>query len=77
MSIGEVLATILNDLGQPAPGYILKTLLLRDGHVVGHKYRYNGGYAVLQVGSNTIEVFGRNGELLATATINADNIAAA
>lgn len=77
MSINEVLVTTLNDLGQPAPSYILQTLLLRDGHFIGHKYRYGGGYAILRDGSNTIEFFNQDGELMATAAIKASNEAAA
>ncbi|MEN6367763.1 MAG: hypothetical protein ABFC88_13205 [Thermoguttaceae bacterium] len=77
MSIIEILTTTLNGLGQPAPDYILQTLLLKDGHFIGHKYRYDGGYAILPADSNTIEFFDQNRELLTTATTEASNEAAA
>lgn len=77
MSIGEILATTLNDLGQPAPNDIIQTVLLKDGRFFGHKYCYDGGYAVLQAGSNIVEFFGEDGKSLTNAAIKADNEAAA
>jgi len=77
MPINEVLTATLCDLGQPAPNYILQTLLLKDGHFIGHKYRYDGGYAVLQAGGNAIQFFDDDGKPLTNVAIDADKGAAA
>ena len=77
MSIGEILATTLNALGRSTPNDIIQTVLLRNGRFIGHKYRYDGGYAVLQAGGNTVQFFDDDGKPLTTATIEVDKEVAA
>ena len=76
-SIGEVVAATLNDLGLPVPADIIKTVLLKDRYFVGYKYRYDGGYAIVQAGCDTIEFYAEDGKLLTSAAIEADKRAAA
>jgi hypothetical protein len=63
-SISERVAATLSELGQPAPTDFIQTMLMKDGYFVGWKFRYDGGYAVLRTGGNTIEVFDEQGKLL-------------
>lgn len=76
-SIGEVLATTLNDLGLPTPADIIQTVLLKDRYFVGHKYRHDGGYAIMRAGSNTIEFYTADDKLLTSVAIETDKGAAA
>jgi hypothetical protein len=56
-SIQERVAAALSELGLPAPTNLIQTMLIHDGYFVGWKFRYDGGYAVLRAGSNTIEFY--------------------
>lgn len=76
-SIGEILATTLIGLGLPAPTAINHTILLKDRYFVGHKYRYDSGYAIQRAGSNVVEFFDDDGTPLTTAAIEPGNAAAA
>ena len=63
----DVVATTLHEMGLgTAPAF--RTLLLRDCRFVGHKYHFDGGYAVWLVEENVIEVFDDKGRLLKTAS---------
>lgn len=76
-SINDLVAATLTELGLPAPADIIQTMLLKDSHFVGYKFRYDGGYATLQAGGNTIEFYDDQGKLLKTATVEGDRGAAA
>jgi hypothetical protein len=76
-SIHELVAATLSELGLPAPTDIIQTLLTKDGYFVGWKFRYDGGYAIQQAGSNTIEFYDEQGNLLKTVTAEPGQGAAA
>jgi hypothetical protein len=76
-SIHELLAATLTKLGLPAPADIIQTMLTKDGYFVGYKFRYDGGHAILQASSNTIEFYDEQGKLLKTAAVEGDKGAAA
>ncbi len=63
-SIQERVAATLAELGLPAPTSFIQTILMKDGYFVGHKLRYDGGYAILRAG--TIEFYDGQGRLLKT-----------
>lgn len=44
----------------------MRTILIKNGYFVGHKYRFDGGYAIRLAGKNAIEVYGDDGQLLKT-----------
>ena len=76
-SITERVTAILSELGQPAPTNIIQTMLMHDGYFVGHKLRYDGGYAILHTGGSTIELYDGQGTMLKTAALEDDKRAAA
>jgi len=76
-SIGEALTTTLNHPGLSAPADIIQIILLKDGHFVGCKYRWDGCHAIMLAGNSTIEFYAEDGKPLTTAAIEADKAAAA
>jgi hypothetical protein len=69
-SIPDVVAATLKEMGLCAdPASLIRTILLRDRYFVGHKYRFDGGYAAWIVATNVIEVYGDDGKLLKTVTM--------
>ena len=76
-SIHDVVAATLSNLGLTAPANIVQTILLKDDYFIGYKCCYDGGYAILPAGSNTIEFYAEDGKLLTTVVIEADKGAAA
>ena len=75
-SIHDLVAVTLADLSLPAPTNIIQTMLMHDGYFVGWKFRYDGGYAIMRAGANTIEFYDEQGTLLKTVAIEADQKAA-
>ena len=63
----EKVAATLADLGLPAPANFIQTMLMHDGHFVGWKFRYDGGYAILHADSGTMEIFDERGTMLKAA----------
>ena len=45
------------------------TILIEKGYFVGHKYRFDGGYAIRLAGKNAIEVYDDAGKLLKTVSL--------
>ena len=77
ISIHDLVAATLAELGIPAPSPIIQTLLMHDSYVVGHKLRYDGGHAILWADGNTIEFYNEKGNLLKTVAFEAGKGAAA
>jgi hypothetical protein len=63
-SLHDLLATTLQELGRPAPANLIQTMLLKDRYFVGYKFRYEGGYAIMQADSGTVELYDEEGRLL-------------
>jgi hypothetical protein len=76
-SIQDLLTATLTELGLPAPTSVIETLLLKDRYFVGQKFRYDGGWAVMREGSNTIEFFDEQGTLLKTVALKPERGTAA
>ena len=51
-------------------------MLMKDGFFVGHKLRYDGGYAVLPTDGNTLELYDEQGTLLKTVVLDDERGAA-
>jgi hypothetical protein len=69
-SIHDVVAAMLNEMGFcVAPGSMIRTILLRDRYFVGHKYRFDGGYAAWVAKTNVVEVYDDQGKLLKTEAL--------
>jgi len=47
----------------------MRTILIQKGYFVGHKYRFDGGYAIQLAGKNAIEIYDENGKLLKTVSL--------
>jgi hypothetical protein len=52
--IHDLLAATLTGLGLPAPTNVIQTMLLHDGYFVGHKFRYDSGYAIMRAGEGVV-----------------------
>ena len=48
----------------PAPIDVSESLLVKDGCFIGHKFRYDGGYALWGTGWKTVEFYDEDGKLL-------------
>jgi hypothetical protein len=69
-SIHDAVAATLDDMGLcDDSGSLTRTILLRDRHFVGQKYRFDGGYAAWIAATNMIEIYGDNGKLLKTVAL--------
>jgi hypothetical protein len=69
-TIHDIVAATLCNVGLcQAPASLIHTILLRDGRFVGHKYRFDGGYAAWVVATNVIEVYGDDGKLVKTIVL--------
>ena len=44
-------------------------ILIQKGYFVGHKYHFDGGYAIRLAGKKVIEVYGDGGTLLKTVSL--------
>ena len=63
----EVVTATLAEMGiHVAP---MRTILIQKGYFVGHKYRFDGGYAVWLIEKNAIEVYDDEGKLSKTVTL--------
>jgi hypothetical protein len=71
-SIHDVVAATLQELGLgTAPAF--RTILLRDQRFFGHKFHFDGGYAIWLAEKSLIEFFDDGGTLLKTvSTAGAD-----
>ena len=76
ISMHDLVAATLAELGIPAPSPIIRTMLMRDGYFVGHKLRYDGGHAILRADGRTMEFYDEQGKLLRTVTLEAGKGAA-
>ena len=76
-SIQELVAGTLTELGLPTPSNVIRTMLMKDRYFVGHKLRYDGGYAILKAGANTLELYGEQGTLLRTVALDTQRETAA
>jgi len=63
-SIQEIVAAALSELGLPLPAAIIQVVLMKDRYFVGWKFRYDGGYAVWRAGTDTIELYDHQHNLL-------------
>lgn len=64
----DVVSDTLKEMGLgTAPTF--HTILLREQRFVGHKYHFDGGYAVWPGETNVIDVFYNDGRLLKTVSV--------
>jgi hypothetical protein len=75
-SIPDLVAATLTELGLPAPTNLIQTMLMKDGYFAGWKLCYDGGYAILHTGDDTIEFYDEQGTLLKTVALGAEREAA-
>ena len=76
-SIHDLLVATLSELSLPAPTNIIQTMLMKDCRFVGNKLRYDGGYAILHAGGNTLALYDDQGRLLKAVSLGNKNGAAA
>jgi len=63
----DVVTATLQEMGLcVAP---IRTFLIQKGYFVGHKYRFDGGYAVRLIEKNAIAVYDDEGQLLKTVNM--------
>jgi hypothetical protein len=76
-SIQDLVVATLIELGMHAPSDFHQTMLVKDRRFVGHKVRYDGGYAVLRAGGNSLDLYDDKARLLKTIVVENENGAAA
>jgi hypothetical protein len=76
-SIHDLLVAALTELGMPTPSDFIQTMLMKDRHFVGHKFCYDGGYAILHAGGNTLALYDDQGRLLKAVALGSETGAAA
>ena len=65
--VQDLVAATLAEMGvRVAP---MRTILIQKGYFVGHKYHFDGGYAVWLIEKNVIEVYDDDGKLLKTVSL--------
>jgi hypothetical protein len=47
----------------------MRTILIQKGYFIGHKYCFDGGYAVSLIEKNVIEIYDDEGEVLKTVSL--------
>jgi hypothetical protein len=72
MAIHDTVAATLAEMGLPVD-HSMRTILIRDGYFVGHKYHFDDGWATWQAQTNTVEVYDGNGKLLRTVAMETIN----
>ena len=70
--IQELVVATLAQLGIAASVSLFATLLVRDGCFIGHKFHFDGGYALWGTGWNSIEFYGEDGKLLKMVAVRKD-----
>jgi hypothetical protein len=66
-SIHDSVAATLREMGvRLAPMW---TALIQKGYFVGHKYRFDGGYAIWLSERNAIEIYDDDGKILKTVSL--------
>jgi hypothetical protein len=76
-SIQDLVVDILIELGMHAPSDFIETMLVKDHRFVGHKVRYDGGYAVLRPGGNLLDLYDGHERLLKSVSLGSENGTAA
>ena len=65
--VQDLVAATLREMGIcVAP---MRTILIQKGYFVGHKYRFDGGWAIRLAGKKVIEVYDDDGNLLKTVSL--------
>ncbi len=65
--VHDVVVATLREMGLcAAPS---RTILIQKGHFIGHKYRFDGGYAIRMAGKNVVEVFDDDGKVFKTVRL--------
>jgi hypothetical protein len=67
----DIVVEILTKMGVSAQDGLIRTLALQGGRLVAEKFRYEGGYAICPTGSDVIEVYDYDGQLLKSVAISA------
>ncbi len=75
--IQDLVVDTLIELGMHAPSDFIETMLMKDHRFVGHKVRYDGGYAVLRAGGNSLDLYDGYERLLKSVSLGRENGTAA
>ena len=43
---------------------IIESILLKDGHYIGRKFRFDGGHAIWECGEPLLSIYGQEGTLV-------------
>ncbi len=64
-SVYDAVIAVIQEMGIEDTS-LVRTVLVRDNRFVGWKYYYTGGYAICMAGSDVVEFYDDDGELLKT-----------
>jgi hypothetical protein len=68
-SLQDIVVETLAEMGLSTSSAVIRTLALQGGCLVAEKFRFDAGYAICPVGSDTIEFYDHGGKLLKTVRI--------
>ena len=74
--IHDLLAATLSELRLPTPTNVFQTMLMKNNHFIGHRFHFDGGFAILWADGNTIELYDELGKLLKTVGLKVEREAA-
>jgi hypothetical protein len=68
-AVQRVVTEVLQESDGGDPTSVVHTFLIRGGFFAGHKFRFDGGWAVWLTGSQTVEVYAEDGTLRKTVNL--------
>ena len=70
--IHDFVEATFSKLGMPGPIDGCETLLIEDGLFAGHKFHFDGGYALWAAGWGAVEFYDEDGELVRRVAVKRD-----
>lgn len=56
---------------------IVESILLKDGHYIGRKFRFDGGHAIWECGEPQLSIYGQDGKLVKQIALTSEQRQAA
>lgn len=56
---------------------IVESILLKDGHYIGRKFRFDGGHAIWKCGDLQLSIYGQDGALVKRIVLSSEQRQAA
>jgi hypothetical protein len=69
-AVQKVVFDVLAERGEGDPTGVMHTFLIRCGYFVGHKFRFEGGWAIWLTDSDSVQIYGEDGSLTKTVELD-------